>query len=74
MRDDGVMEYRSGYESINTPVFQLFKEGRCAMNLELSRNGSSLRSSYVNSSSKGRLRICGGGAVLLACRWSVWDE
>lgn len=39
MRDDGVMEYRSGYESINTPVFQLFKEGRCAMNLELSRNG-----------------------------------
>ena len=33
-----------GYKSINSPnsntaVLELFKEGRCAMNLELSRNG-----------------------------------
>ena len=35
-----MMEYCSeGYKSINTPVLELFKEGRCAMNLELSRNG-----------------------------------
>ena len=62
-----------GRETEIDSTTQLFKEGRCAMNLELSETESSLRSSYVNSSSKGRLRICGGGAVLLACRWSVWD-
>lgn len=72
MRDDGVMEYRSGYESINTPVFQLFKEGRCAMNLELSRNGKLTPQQLRQQLHQGRLRIC-GGAVLLACRWSVWD-
>lgn len=67
-----------GYKSINSPnsdtaVLDLFKEGRCAMNLELSRNGKLTPQQLRQQLQQGRLRICGGGAVLLACRWSVWD-
>lgn len=41
------------------------------MNLELSRNGKLTPQQLRQQLQQGKLQIC-GGAVLLACRWSVW--
>jgi hypothetical protein len=67
-----------GYKSINSPysntaVLELFKEGRCAMNLELSRNGKLTPQQLRKQLQQGETSDLRRGAVLLACRWSVWD-